>query len=279
MCINGPCQPSCAGKECGNEGCDGNCGTCQNGQTCENGQCINGPCQPDCAGKDCGNDGCDGSCGTCPEGNFQCVNGSCECTASCAGIECGDDGCGGSCGDCPQGQPCVAGECQGPGCTLTGTISCDQTKSGDTANGADVYNDYAGYDCGDFNVAGPEDVYSINPGQEVLVKAWLTDDPGGGNIYVMAECDPSTCIDGDFTEVTFNASPGDTFYLSIEGSNGATSTYNLHVICLDAGDCADGKIPNCKGYCSWGHWYQNGNCNSDFDCAELNFDGGDCDPE
>jgi hypothetical protein len=35
------------------------------------------PCEPDCAGKECGSDGCGGSCGDCPN-NFDCENGVCE---------------------------------------------------------------------------------------------------------------------------------------------------------------------------------------------------------
>jgi len=36
-----PCVPSCSGKECGDDGCGGTCGTCEDGLTCDaNGQCI-----------------------------------------------------------------------------------------------------------------------------------------------------------------------------------------------------------------------------------------------
>jgi hypothetical protein len=37
-CING-CIPSCSGKTCGDNGCDGSCGSCNVG-TCSNGNCI-----------------------------------------------------------------------------------------------------------------------------------------------------------------------------------------------------------------------------------------------
>ncbi|MCX6798210.1 MAG: hypothetical protein NTX66_03310 [Candidatus Falkowbacteria bacterium] len=70
------CCPSCAGKQCGPDGCDGTCGTCPNGQICKtNNQC----CTPtSCAGKQCGSDGCGGTCGTCsPEMKF-CINSHCK---------------------------------------------------------------------------------------------------------------------------------------------------------------------------------------------------------
>jgi len=59
------CTPACEGKECGADGCGGECGTCQFGQ-CDPGT---GTCETplaDCTNKECGSDGAGGSCGTCP---------------------------------------------------------------------------------------------------------------------------------------------------------------------------------------------------------------------
>jgi hypothetical protein len=46
-----PCTPSCAGKQCGDDGCAGSCGTCPPESTCVNGflttnVCQGGTCQP-----------------------------------------------------------------------------------------------------------------------------------------------------------------------------------------------------------------------------------------
>jgi len=102
-------------------------------------------CQPNCQGKECGDDGCGGSCGTCPDievqanystmiqgcgadGQCHCVRciypyfdepWSCEadcqmmfCMPNCMGKECGADGCGGSCGKCGWGAECgPKGQC------------------------------------------------------------------------------------------------------------------------------------------------------------------------
>jgi parallel beta-helix repeat protein len=74
-----------------------------------------GGCTPDCSGKNCGDDGCGGSCGTC-SGGQTCVSGVCTgCTPDCTGKNCGDDGCGGSCGTCSGGQICNIGTCEDPG--------------------------------------------------------------------------------------------------------------------------------------------------------------------
>jgi len=71
-------------------------------------------CQPDCAGRECGPDGCGDTCPpgcgageTCNEST-----GTCECAPDCTDKQCGDDGCGGDCGTCGAGQLCSpAGAC------------------------------------------------------------------------------------------------------------------------------------------------------------------------
>jgi prepilin-type N-terminal cleavage/methylation domain-containing protein len=72
-----------------------------------------GNCTPVCTGKECGNDGCGGSCGTCTAGN-RCESGSCEpiCVPSCNLKVCGPDGCGGICGTCRRSETCSStGSC------------------------------------------------------------------------------------------------------------------------------------------------------------------------
>ena len=109
------CTPSCAGTECGADGCGGSCGDCVGGALCNAfGSCYEPTkCNPDCAGKECGADGCGGSCGDCIGGALCDDLGSCYqpnvCTPDCAGKECGADGCGGSCGVCNGGMLCDGG--------------------------------------------------------------------------------------------------------------------------------------------------------------------------
>ncbi len=164
------CEPDCADKACGDDGCGGSCGGCDDGNpctadvcqdagcvaeavadgtecgegdVCEAGACVP-PCTPSCEGVACGDDGCGGSCGACDDGN-PCTADACEagvcqaeavedgtacgdgdvceagacvppCTPSCEGVACGDDGCGGSCGECDDGNPCTADACEAGVC-------------------------------------------------------------------------------------------------------------------------------------------------------------------
>lgn len=76
---------------------------------CKMGACV---CLGDCTGFECGDDGCGGSCGVCNEfPNSVCVDHACACTPDCAGHECGTDGCGASCGDCIDPWVCLEGNC------------------------------------------------------------------------------------------------------------------------------------------------------------------------
>lgn len=125
------CVPNCDGKACGDNGCDGSCGACPEGQTCTEGACtcpsghlcsdntchecctdtqcpanhVCDPqtrtcvCAPNCDGKSCGDNGCGGSCGTCPEGRV-CRNGACGCAN---GVLCGDQ-----CQECCEAADCVS---------------------------------------------------------------------------------------------------------------------------------------------------------------------------
>ena len=94
------CTPNCSGRECGWDPVCGtmDCGSCQDGETCNSeGQCVDS-CTPNCAGRECGWDPICGTmnCGDCEEDETCNEDGQCvsDCTPSCTGRECGPDGCG-----------------------------------------------------------------------------------------------------------------------------------------------------------------------------------------
>ena len=129
------CKPDCDNTECGDDGCGGTCGECDDGlycteDTCEQGacghstltyhclideECVPGGsfapnnlckfCNPDLAQDDWSVLADGVQCGTgklCHSGNC------CDPVANCASKDCGPDGCGGSCGECPVGSVCGA---------------------------------------------------------------------------------------------------------------------------------------------------------------------------
>ena len=117
------CVPDCDDKECGADGCGGDCGPCDAEYwECDEGKgvCV---CVPDCScdgggEKSCGPDGCGGECGECPEDpcDEPCEPKQCL-PPECDGKECGSDGMGGSCGECADTHMCIDSQCV-DGCEL-----------------------------------------------------------------------------------------------------------------------------------------------------------------
>ncbi|TNF31959.1 MAG: hypothetical protein EP329_11495 [Deltaproteobacteria bacterium] len=143
------CAPSCGCRTCGDDGCGGSCGTCDEGETCSvDGQCLEGDAVSCAAsGSDCGAasfDGClcDGCVddGVCDAGEEDCVCADCRGVGACSDASCVDDGtcdpsvegCG--CADCAahpvcnrvgyvvtgddQASTATAGTCGGTSATL-----------------------------------------------------------------------------------------------------------------------------------------------------------------
>ena len=176
---DGACEPDCAGRVCGDDGCGGTCGSCTGEQTCEQGQCVcashasqachqgdvwwfdgcgdaeevavpcdygctNGSCddcQPDCSGRECGPDPiCGTSCGTCGE------NASCDGTGQCV---CDHQECAGVC--CAAWEECVDGQC-------TDNVDNEWVDSGQNL-GAYPTHDIA---LADVNGDGSLDIITVN---------------------------------------------------------------------------------------------------------------------
>ena len=151
---------------------------------CFAGQCV---CQPMCAGKECGDDGCGSTCGECDDGN-PCTDDVCKGASGCDyvfnqvgcddGDKCtsGDQCVGGTCipgpsVDCDDGNECaVANACEPElGCTYLdvadGTDCNNQPQwhclAGKCTCAPDTCSDW-GYQCGKWSTGCP---WQINCGQ------------------------------------------------------------------------------------------------------------------
>lgn len=140
------CTPACEGKECGDDGCGGECGTCKEGWDCVVDRCvfgcgditINGCCRTatlvhcleerlaeyDCSatGKSCRWVSISYGCVAEESWPLEDPSGKypreCDftCTPKCDMKWCGPDGCGGECGQCGGGKVCYNGMCCQPQC-------------------------------------------------------------------------------------------------------------------------------------------------------------------
>ena len=179
------CTPNCDGKECGDDGCGGECGSCDDWLWCTEDGCDASQCVHELQlfacliGQDCIPSGTENPTNPCEKcspaltvGDWsyvgdgsKCGDGSacfegdcCDPTAACAGKECGDDGCGGVCGACPaENYSCDTGacvcqpECDGKECGADGCDSVCGTCADDEecANGqCSCAPDCAGKECG-----------------------------------------------------------------------------------------------------------------------------------
>jgi hypothetical protein len=150
------CTPSCDNRVCGDDGCGGTCGSCDDGLECTNDSCTKGECQYVVQEIYCEISGACAPSGTVNPGNAcqacqpatakggwspvedgtlcgagkVCYEGACcDAAANCEGKECGSDGCGGECGECPETGTCEKGICNIP-CDdcIEGTIRCVGTE-------------------------------------------------------------------------------------------------------------------------------------------------------
>jgi hypothetical protein len=115
----GTCVPDCTDKVCGDDGCEGSCGDCDEGIECIEGTCQ--PAEPFCGDETCDKDedclSCADDCGECPG---ECPDETCDPGEDCETCpeDCGE--CSGICGDetCDEGENCEScsddcGECCG----------------------------------------------------------------------------------------------------------------------------------------------------------------------
>ncbi|MBI5610248.1 MAG: hypothetical protein HY902_15330 [Deltaproteobacteria bacterium] len=128
--VDAVCQPNCQLRNCGDDGCGGQCGVCNTPEkpTCNTaiGVCV-AKCVPQCQNKNCGDDGCGAVCGTC-EGNLTCTSAgrcvppqwTCNPNYYAAGDAC-DCGCGAADPDCADPQAYLAGCTEGQKCDVAGT--------------------------------------------------------------------------------------------------------------------------------------------------------------
>ena len=107
------CLPDCGQKQCGDDGCDGSCGSCGLNELCGgSGLCVCAELFAPCGG-------------ACCSAGEVCANGTC-CQPECGpGNECGVDGCGGTCGACSEEELCVHEVCMdASGCAPGKIKSC-----------------------------------------------------------------------------------------------------------------------------------------------------------
>jgi len=250
----GECVPACGIAECGEDGCGGSCGECDDGLGCTNDSCSGGKCAYALQGMFClvagacvpsGTVNPANECEGCKPAASQqgwsplddgtecgaqkvCVKGACcDAKANCAGKECGSDGCGGSCGECDEFSKCTKGKCVKEECTP----KCDGKECGE---------DGCGGSCGECTKAG----FVCEEGACVC-KPDCTD----------MECGPDGCGGSCGTCSGVNVACKDGV-CGCAGAECGDGCCGMNQVCTDLGECCtlkcDGKEcgeDECGGVC------------------------------
>jgi hypothetical protein len=187
-------------------------------------------CTPNCTGKECGTDGCGGQCGNCTTihgTGWSCVAAECinTCVPSCAAGTCGNDGCGGTCDNCPADRPCTV-EFQvhcaltGP-CARSGVIACKDLSvdagTSATSSNSDKLDIYPAA-CQSARTPGPERAYKFIPDQSGSVTFTLSGQKTWIGLYFLegTTCSADACIASSPTSITHDVVQGTTYWIVID---------------------------------------------------------------
>ncbi len=253
-----PCQPNCAGKQCGDDGCGGTCGACASAAApiCNSiGVCV-ASCTAECTGKTCGDDGCGGVCGMCGTDSGcssigQCVPKAWTCNALYfgAGDAC-DCACGGYDPDCKDPEAPLAGCGSLQKCDAAGKC-VDKNPAGWTC-APTSYDALDGCDCG-CGVPDPDCAVATLP--VIGCKTGEACSTAGACVACVPACNGKNC--------------------GPDGCGGSCGSCGEGAVC-DAGTCADPCKPTpiaCK-YATCGDDGCGGSCGT---CAAgKTCDGGTC---
>ncbi len=229
------------------------CGDCGDGnvdpgEECDDGNTTSGDgCSATCALEGCGNGNvdpgeecddqnttdCDGCSSSCQE--EACGNGVLECAEEC------DDG------NTTSGDGCDSGcNIESVTCTPAWTLTCGEEDRWATTNfgASDLLDSYG---CSSWDESGPEYIYDFVAPYGGQITVSLSDLDAGVDldIFVLDQtggvCASSNCVEYGSLSATFTAVAGETYYLVVDGYQGAEGNYTITLDCA-GGTCGDGVL-------------------------------------
>jgi hypothetical protein len=139
-----------------------------------------------------------------------------------------------------NGQVWCAADVAGSGtCAAPMYISCGQSVDGNTSG---YTHNTTLYSCSAWNESGPEAVfaYTLAPGYSYAVTATLSNLTADLDVFLLSAtgCDSAQCVDADsYGNLTATAGPlyPGTYYVAVDGFNGAESPFTLDLTCSQEG--------------------------------------------
>ena len=107
-------------------------------------------------------------------------------------------------------------------------LACGDLYTGTTVGAG---SNSAGYACSGWDESGPEVVHSLTLASPADITVTLSNLSADLDIFILDDCAPGACVAfGDLSATLSNAQPG-TYYLVVDGYQGASGSYTLSVAC------------------------------------------------
>ena len=137
-----------------------------------------------------------------------------------------------------------SGTAPGLDCSAAVSTSCEGLYQGDTT-GAPSNVTY--YNCKGWGESGPEEVYVLTTEAAGDIVATLSDMSVDLDldVFILSSCDNMSCLAyGDNAAKLRNVPPG-TYYIVVDGYEGASGSYTLNVRCAKGLDCSAAVSASC----------------------------------
>ena len=104
--------------------------------------------------------------------------------------------------------------------TLTSGTAYSSTTSGSPSN-------VSTYSCTSWNESGPEKVHKVTTTATGDISATLSGMSADEDVFILSACDPDSCNASGDTSATYSSAPAGTYYIVVDGYNGASGSYTL----------------------------------------------------
>ncbi len=142
-------------------------------------------------------------------------------------VDCEDDGCFGKSALC---EPACT-----PDTTVLAQMSCPDSSDFWHNDGPGSTNTVFAYGCAAFTYSGPEYVYTYVAEADGPVTVTIDDQDADTDLILLEDrglgCNPASCLDWGTSSISFTAVKGKTYYIAVDGWQGAIADYTLSFLC------------------------------------------------
>jgi len=113
-------------------------------------------------------------------------------------------------------------------CTSATNLTCGQTFSGTTVGGA---SNVTTYNCQTWSETGPEKVHKVTTTATGNITATLSGMSADLDVFILSSCSENACVASGDNAATYSSAPAGTYYIVVDGYQGASGAYTLNVTC------------------------------------------------